>query len=93
MQIQDVIRAAIPDADENLCEHVIWGRTPYPCRALSAKDIYRAAHRLKRATDAGRRLCDWCDRLAVQGSICNTCRSALRSNEGSAGTLTQGRSS
>lgn len=81
MEVLDVVRAAIPEADESLCEYVIWGRTPYPCSPLTAKDVYRAAYRLKRATDSGKKLCDWCDRLATQGDLCDKCRAALCSNK------------
>lgn len=80
MLISDVIKAAIPGADESLCEYVLWERTHYPFAPLTAREIYRAANRFKRAADANKRLCDLCDRLATEGYLCDQCRSALRSN-------------
>lgn len=41
MLTSDVIRAAIPNADESICEHILWGRTAFPFIPLTAKDIYR----------------------------------------------------
>lgn len=80
MRIDQVIRAAIPDATADLCEHILWERTPYPFAKLTARDIYRAASRFKRATTNGRRLCDWCDNLAVDGYCCISCAAALKNN-------------
>lgn len=77
MQTSEIIRAAIPGADESLCDYVLWERTPYPFASLTAKDIYRAARRLQRAQDAGKRLCDLCDRVAVQGYTCARCMGLL----------------
>lgn len=73
----DCIRAAIPDADDALCDHIVWGRTPFPFTKLSARDFYKAASRFKRAEANGRRLCDWCDNLAVDGWNCQACNDAL----------------
>ncbi len=77
-QVQAVVRAAIPGASDGLCEHVLWGRTAFPAKGVSARDIYRAASRLRRATDKGERLCDTCDRKASPGKwSCAHCRAAL----------------
>lgn len=82
----DCIRAAIPDASDELCGHIIWGRTPYPFMKLTARDFYRAASRFKRAGDHGIRLCDFCDNVAIDGWNCQPCNDALahaRSPQGS----------
>lgn len=73
----DCIRAAIPEADDALCDHIVWGRTPFPFAKLSARDFYRAASRFKRAQDRGVRLCDFCDNIAIDGWNCNACNEAL----------------
>ena len=79
MTITEIIRNAIPNANEELCEYIIWGRTPYPCGALGVKELYQAARRFKRATDNGIRLCDFCDRIAMpKKSVCKKCDFALR---------------
>lgn len=76
--IAEVIRAAIPTADESLCDHILWGRTAYPFASLSARDIYRAAYRYRRATEHGRHLCDLCDRLVEAPEyVCTSCRQGL----------------
>lgn len=80
MKIYDVIRAAMPQASADLCEHIIWGRTPYPCGQITAKSLYRAAHGFKRATDGGRRLCDCCNRLAIKNGLCARCRITLNAH-------------
>jgi len=79
MTIKEIIQNAIPNANEELCEYIVWSRTPYPCGALGARELYQAARRLKRATDNGHRLCDLCDRIAILNkSVCKKCDDALR---------------
>jgi len=78
MTIKEIIQNAIPNANEELCEYIFWGRTPYPCGALGAKELYQAARRFRRATDNGLRLCDFCDRIATVGGVCKKCDDALR---------------
>jgi len=78
MLISDVIRAAIPNADESTCEHILWGRTAFPFISLTAKDIYRAASSFQRAKIKNTRLCDWCHRIAQEGKTeCKSCYDAL----------------
>ena len=80
MQIQEIIKAAIPLADEKLCEHILWSRTPYPCGEVTAKSLYREAYRYKRARDHGFRLCDFCNQKVDRGRwVCDRCDKALRS--------------
>ena len=74
----DCIRAAFPDADDALCDHIVWDRTPFPFKRLSARDFYRAASRFKRCKAKGIRLCDLCDNIAVYGWNCQACNDALR---------------
>ena len=74
MTFAQIIRAAIPDADAAICDHILWGRTPYPFTKLTARDIYKAAYRFKRASDHGKQLCDFCDNLALPDAwTCKTC--------------------
>jgi hypothetical protein len=78
VKASDVIRNAIPDATDELCEFVLWGRTPYPCGRITARDLYKSAHRFHRASIAGIRLCECCDRIAVTGMwMCAICSKAL----------------
>jgi len=79
--IQEIIRAAIPDADDAYCEYVLWARTPFPFVNLTAKDIYLAAYRLQRAANQNKRLCEFCDRIADKDQYtCTKCREALALN-------------
>ena len=76
--VQSVVRVAIPGASDGLCDHVVWGRTAFPAKGVTAQDMYRAASRLRRATDKGERLCDTCDRKAELGRwTCAHCSAAL----------------
>mgnify|MGYP001614447862 CR=1 FL=1 len=78
MNAQQIIRAAIPEADDALCEHILWGRTPFPCSAISARSLYLAAHRYKRASANKIHLCDFCDNIAAPNdTVCSECGSAL----------------
>jgi hypothetical protein len=73
-----IVRAAIPGADDSLCEHILWGRTPFPCGEVWARDIYLAASRWRRAESRGVTLCEFCDRLANAGEYtCESCSAAL----------------
>lgn len=75
----EIIRAAIPGATDSDVEHVLWGRTPFPFAPLTARSLYRAASRFRRATAHGISLCDFCDRIAQPGDwVCSSCRDALR---------------
>lgn len=78
MTLLQIVRAAIPSANRNLAEHILWGRTAFPCGRSNAKIIYRAASRFARAGRNGLHLCDLCDRLAVVGDLCERCDTALR---------------
>lgn len=77
--INDIVRAAIPGADDGLCSHIAWGRTPYPFAPLQAKDFYRAASAYRRAKEHGLTLCEHCHRIAEPGQWeCKRCGDALR---------------
>ena len=77
MNAEDIIRAAIPDATDGLCDHVLWGRTPFPFGRLSVRDIYKAASSYRRANEHGLVLCDFCHRVVDSGNVCQTCREGL----------------
>lgn len=75
-----IVRAVIPDADDALVSHILWGRTHFPFAPLSARDIYEAADRFNRMTKKGLQPCDFCDRLAMPGKwLCKLCDEALSS--------------
>jgi hypothetical protein len=74
----DIIRAAIPGADPALCEHILWGRTPFPVGRVTARDLYRAASAWKRAAEHGIVLCEFCHRIARAGKFtCQKCEDAF----------------
>jgi hypothetical protein len=76
----EIIRAAVPEASDAFCDHVLWGRTPFPFWKVTARDLYRAASRVARAQRNGRVLCDQCDNQAAPGKyLCATCAQALAS--------------
>ena len=79
MEIQEIIKNAIPGATDEICEFVLWARTPFPCGGITAKELYQSASRFKRATNNGLRLCDMCDRIAMpKRCVCRKCDDALR---------------
>jgi len=65
--VLDIVRAAIPNADQTLAEAILWERTSYPCGSVTPRDLYRAAARFHRASAKGVELCALCDRVADQG--------------------------
>lgn len=78
MNAERIIKAAIPDADDSVMSHILWGMTPYPCGRITAKSLYKAASRFKRATANSITLCDLCDNKAVEGGYnCQKCLDAL----------------
>ena len=78
MLTSEVIRKAIPGASDELCHFVLWARTPFPMGGITARSLYKAAARLRRAGENGRQLCDHCDNLdQTGGGICNACDRAL----------------
>lgn len=75
-----IVKAAIPDADEDTIGHVLWARTAYPFSGPDdfARKLYRAASRWARAATNGVRLCEMCDRIAEQNRwTCAVCREGL----------------
>jgi hypothetical protein len=73
-----IVRAAIPGADGYLCEHILWGRTPFPFAPVTARSLYKAAASWRRATAKGIVLCDFCHRLAEPDQrTCKGCAMAL----------------
>ena len=81
MTPHDIVRAAIPSADEDLCAHIILGRTGFPSFWKTdnpAREIYQAARRFSRAEANGRQLCDHCDNEVVgEIYVCLPCGIAL----------------
>lgn len=78
MTSEEIIRAAIPGASDGLCDHILWGRTPFPVGSITPKSLYRAASAWKRACDKNIELCELCHRKATDGMLCERCSAALR---------------
>ena len=69
-----VIQAAILGADEELCDHILWERTPFPCASIPAKKLYKVASTFGRAIKNNIILCDWCNHRVQAGDFtCNRC--------------------
>lgn len=85
MLISEVIRNAIPNASEELCDYILWERTPYPCGAITARSLYSAARSYHRAYSTGKKLCTLCNRIATTGKclpVCERCdRVFLKHND------------
>ena len=78
MQIQQVIRAAIPDATTEDCEWILWERTPYPCGGITARSIYKAASQFIRAVRNHLQLCVECHNKVSEGRcLCDKCQKGL----------------
>ena len=81
MNAQQIIQAAIPNADESTIDHILWGRTPFPCGPITARSLYKAAYQYKRACDNKISLCDFCDQKAVEGKwLCVRCEKNMASH-------------
>lgn len=78
MNTLKIIRAVIPEADEELASYIVWERTPYPFGKVTAKTLYKTASRLKRAADHNIELCDYCDNM-LQLSDKGTCKKCTKS--------------
>lgn len=78
----DVIRAAIPDADEAMCDYILWDRTPFPFKQLTARELYKTAASFHRGQRAGITFCDLCPRPAVVhlSYLCIPCHRALQAS-------------
>ncbi len=78
MTALEVVRAAIPDADASLAEHILWARTPFPVGRVTVRSLYEAASRYRRAEYHRMRLCDFCDRRAEgDANLCRSCEKAF----------------
>jgi hypothetical protein len=80
MTAQDICRAAKPGAADDWCEHVLWGRTPFPVGKVTPQSLYRAASALARAENKGHILCDFCEVVVPPGHYtCLACDAVLTS--------------
>lgn len=77
MTYAEVILAAIPGAEHDVVEHILWGRTPYPMGRVTARSLYKAASGWRRACANGIALCDHCERHAVTRFECQFCHDVL----------------
>jgi len=77
--VAEIVRAAVPSADADYVDFIMWARTPYPCGKVTPRDIYKAASGHRRAFEHGLRLCDHCDHLAMPDQWeCAECAAILR---------------
>ena len=78
MTALEVVRCAIPGADVQLAEFILWARTPFPVGRVTVRALYQAASRYRRAEYHRMRLCEFCDRRAEGGAwLCRSCEKAL----------------
>lgn len=77
----EVVRAGWPEAKERIAEFILWCRTPFPVAHVSEKDLYKAANRNFRAMKKGRHICEFCDRIATKGELCEACDAVLNRKE------------
>lgn len=82
MTPREIVRKAIPDADDDLCEHIIWARTGFPAFWKTdnpEREIFEAARRFSRAVANGRQLCDFCDNQVADGeTLCPSCTGMMK---------------
>lgn len=80
MNADQIIRAAIPGASNEVCDYILWSRTPFPIGAITPKQIYRAARSFHRATVNGIQLCELCDSKVARKDAfaCDACEAFLR---------------
>ena len=78
MNVESIIKAAIPGADEVTIDHVIWARTPYPFSRLTPQRLFKAASGFSRACRKGFILCDHChNKTEGDDYMCSKCRDAI----------------
>ncbi len=81
MTPQQIVRAAIPASTEAQCDYVLWSITPFPIGRVTAKSLYKAASRVRRAFEHKRVLCEFCDNEVTHGEyLCSRCSGSLSSN-------------
>lgn len=79
MTFQELIRAALPGADDATVDYVLWNRTPFPFDT-DPKMLFKKARSYARACANGRQQCELCDNLARPGEWeCQRCADALES--------------
>lgn len=76
MTFAELVKKAIPGANEAVVDYVLWNRTAFPFDG-SPKAIFKAADGYRRACLNGIQLCELCDRPAVDGWNCEACNKAL----------------
>lgn len=78
MNAEQIIKAAIPSATDELINYIVWGRTPFPFGPVSAKHLYKAASGYQRAMANNISLCELCDNKVPTGEYtCDRCESVL----------------
>jgi hypothetical protein len=78
LKIIDCLKAGWSNITEEQAEYVLWSRTPFPIKSLTAKEYYIAANRTRRAWKNGIRLCDFCDCIAeANDGLCKECRKSF----------------
>lgn len=74
----DIISAALPGANEEVLDFVLWNRTPFPFDA-NPKMLFKRAAGYRRACKNGIDLCELCTRPArPEKWTCEKCDAALK---------------
>lgn len=51
-------------------EFILWQRTSFPFKAISAKEFYKACQREIRINRNGIRLCNFCNNIVTKNDLC-----------------------
>jgi hypothetical protein len=83
MDIEKIIKAAMPNATPGMINYIIWSKTPFPFREVTPKMLYSAAYRLYRAHKNNIFICELCDnKLQPDDNLfCEKCCGMLRRAE------------
>jgi len=74
MNAKEIVGKAMKKTpSDEVVNHIVWGRTPFPFTAVTTKSLYKAADRLNRANNNNITLCDFCDNKADIDYTCNKC--------------------
>lgn len=76
MTYAELISKALPGADAETVDFVLWNRTPFPFDK-NPRVLFKAAAGYRRACANRIQLCDFCDRPATDTWTCDRCAEAL----------------
>lgn len=70
MSIARIISEGYPHADASIADEIMWQRTAYPFIEPSAKELYKTANLLYRATCNNIALCEFCNTKVYKNDLC-----------------------